>query len=157
MTQRPELASSAVMRTAIKWDGLTVAGIAVVAVVLGAIFAGGVGVVSALIGAAMGLAFLAITAASVLYANRFAGGELFAGIFFAIVLGGWILKFIVFIVIAVLLRHQPWVSPSVLFLSVIAGVVSSLIVDVVVVVRSRIPIAVEPGAGAGESGKNKKG
>ncbi|MFC4243019.1 hypothetical protein ACFOYW_06515 [Gryllotalpicola reticulitermitis] len=147
MTERPELASSAVMRAAIKWDALIVLGIAVVAVVLGAVFAGGVGVVSALIGAAMGLAFLAITAASVLYANRFAGGELFAGIFFAIVLGGWIIKFIVFIVIATLLRHQPWVNDYVLFLSVIAAIIGSLVVDVVVVARSRIPLAVDLSTG----------
>lgn len=156
MTERPELASSTVMRAAIKWDALIVLGIAVVAVVLGAVFAGSVGVVSALIGAAMGLAFLAITAASVLYANRFAGGELFAGIFFAIVLGGWIIKFIVFIVIATLLRHQPWVNDYVLFLSVIAAIIGSLVVDVVVVARSRIPIAVPLQHDAGP-GKNEKG
>ena len=153
-TPRPQLAVNRVMRTALKWDAIIVAGIAVIAVVIGALVAGGVGVGSALIGAAMGLVFLGITAASILYANRYAGGELFAGIFFAIVLGGWILKFVVFLVIAVLLRHQPWVNPYVLFLSIIAGVIGSLVVDVVVVMRSRIPLAVEPGprdaSGSGE-------
>ncbi|GAA4164874.1 hypothetical protein GCM10022286_27220 [Gryllotalpicola daejeonensis] len=153
---RPESAVNQVMRTALKWDAIIVAAIAVVAVVLGAIFAGGVGVTSALIGAAMGLVFLGITAASILFANRYAGGELFAGIFFAIVLGGWIIKFIVFIVIAVLLRHQPWVNAYVLFLSIIAGVLGSLFVDVVVVIRSRIPIAVGPGErGRSESGEKE--
>lgn len=143
MTTRPEPAVNNVMRSALKWDAVIVGAIAVVAVVIGAVVAGGVGVTSALIGAAMGLVFLGITAASILFANRYAGGELFAGIFFAIVLGGWIIKFIVFIVIAVLLRHQPWVNASVLFLSIIAGVLGSLFVDVVVVIRSRIPLNVK--------------
>jgi hypothetical protein len=152
---RPQLAVNQVMRTALKWDAIIVGGIAVVAVVVGLLAAGGVGVTSALIGAAMGLVFLGITAASILFANRYAGGELFAAIFFAIVLGGWILKFIVFIVIAVLLRHQPWVNAYVLFLSVIAGVFGSLVVDVVVVMRSRIPMAVAPDVPA-DPGKGPK-
>jgi hypothetical protein len=150
---RPQLAVNRVMRTALKWDAVIVAAIAVVAVVVGLLVAGVVGVTSALIGAAMGLVFLGITAASILFANRWAGGELFAAIFFAIVLGGWILKFVVFIVIAVLLRHQPWVNADILFLSIIAGVIGSLIVDVVVVLRSRIPIAVGTGPrGPSDSG-----
>jgi hypothetical protein len=149
--QQP-LASNQVMRSALKWDSIIVGGIAVVAIVVGALVDGGVGVTSALIGTAMGLVFLGITAASILYANRFAGGELFAGIFFAIVLGGWIIKFIVFIVLAVLLRHQPWVNSYVLFLSIVAGVLGSLIVDVVVVMRSRIPLNVKPGLRDGGTG-----
>jgi hypothetical protein len=148
-TPTPQPAVSQVMKTALKWDAIIVGGIAVVAVVIGGLVAGGTGVASALIGAAMGLVFLGITAASILFANRYAGGELFAGIFFGIVLGGWIIKFAVFLIIAVLLRHQPWVDPYVLFLSIIAGVIGSLVVDVVVVIRSRIPLAVPPARGAG--------
>jgi hypothetical protein len=140
------------MRAALKWDSIAVGAIAVVAVVLGWIFAGGVGVTSALLGAAIGLVYLGITLLSILYANRFSGGELFAGIFFAIVLGGWILKFIVFIVIAVLLRHQPWVNSYVLFLSVIAAVLASLVVDAVVVIRSRIPVEVALDSDKGSEG-----
>jgi hypothetical protein len=149
---KTEPASSAVMRAALKWDSIAVGAIAVVAVVLGWIFAGGVGITSALLGAAIGLVYLGITLLSILYANRFSGGELFAGIFFAIVLGGWVLKFIVFIVIAVLLRHQPWVNSYVLFLSVIAAVLASLVVDAVVVIRSRIPVEVQLGGDKGPEG-----
>jgi hypothetical protein len=46
------------------------------------------------------------------------------------------------------------VNAYVLFLSVIAGVLGSLIVDVVVVMRSRIPIAVAPGVRGGNAGGN---
>ncbi|WP_027479155.1 hypothetical protein [Gryllotalpicola ginsengisoli] len=133
-------AITGVLKRALLWDAIITGGIAVVAVVLGAIFSGGIGVVSALIGAVIALVFLGITAASIIFANRYAGGELFAGIFFAIVLGGWLLKFLVFILLAVVLKGQPWIDPLVLFLSLIAAVIGSLVVDVAVVIRSRIPI-----------------
>ena len=59
---------------------------------------------SALIGTLMAVVFLGITAASILLANRFASSDLFVGVFFGIVLGGWLLKFVVFIVLVVVLR-----------------------------------------------------
>ena len=45
--------------------------------------------------------FLSITALSILIANRFIGSDLFVGLFFGIVLGGWIVKFVLFLVLAV--------------------------------------------------------
>jgi hypothetical protein len=59
-------------------------------------------------------------------------------IFFAVVLGGWIVKFILFLVLALLLKDQPWINPVVLFLSIIAGVLVSLVLDVIIVSRSRM-------------------
>ena len=85
-------------------------------------------------GAAMAAVFLGITAASILWAVRYD----IVG-FFAIVLGAWLLKFVAFIAAAILLRDQPWINPTALFLSLIAGVISSLVVDVVVVMKTRIP------------------
>ncbi len=41
--------------------------------------------------------------------------------------------------LAIVLRDQPWINPVVLFLSLIAGVIGSLVLDVIVVSRSRIP------------------
>jgi hypothetical protein len=89
----------------------------------------------------MAAVFLSITALSILIANRFIGSDLFVGLFFGIVLGGWIVKFVLFLVLAILLRDQPWINPVVLFLSLIAGVIGSLVVDMIVVFRSRIPYA----------------
>ena len=56
-------------------------------------------------------------------------------------LGGWIVKFVLFLVLAVVLRGQPWINPTVLFLSLIAGVIGSLVVDMIVIFRSRMPYA----------------
>ncbi len=131
--------STPVLKNALKYGLILAAAIAVVGMVLGGIFAGWVGVTSALIGTLIAAVFLGITALSILIANRFIASDLYVGIFFGIVLGGWILKFVVFIVLAIVLRDQPWINPVVLFLSVIAGVIGSLVVDMIVVFRSRIP------------------
>jgi hypothetical protein len=139
MTAQPT--STPVLRDVLKY-GLILAGvIAVVGMLLGGLFAGWVGVTSALIGTLMAAVFLSITALSILIANRFIGSDLFVGLFFGIVLGGWIVKFVLFLVLAILLRDQPWINPVVLFLSLIAGVIGSLVVDMIVVFRSRVPYA----------------
>lgn len=130
-----------VLKRILAYGVLVAAVIAVVGAVLGGIFAGGTGVVSALIGTAMALVFTGITALSIILANRFAGSELYVGAFFCIVMGGWLLKFIVFLILVVVLSGQPWLDMLVLFLSIIAGVIGSLIVDVVVVMKSRVTYA----------------
>ncbi|HEY8282548.1 MAG TPA: hypothetical protein VIG28_08700 [Leifsonia sp.] len=133
--------SNPVFRDVLKYGAILALVIAVAGAILGGIFAGWVGIVSAVIGTLMALVFLSITALSILIANRFIGSDLFAGIFFGIVLGGWIVKFVLFIVLAVTLKDQPWINPVVLFLSLIVGVIGSLVVDMIVVFRSRLPYA----------------
>ncbi|MCM3656645.1 hypothetical protein M3147_05200 [Agromyces mediolanus] len=133
--------SNPVLRRALTWGGLLAAVILVVSSVLGLIFAGVPGLVSALIGTVMAVLFMGITSASILLANRYANSDLFVGIFFGVVLGGWLVKFIVFIVLVVVLRGVDWLDPTVLFLSIVAGVLASLVVDVLVVARSRLPYA----------------
>ncbi|SFR87231.1 hypothetical protein SAMN05428970_3410 [Agromyces sp. CF514] len=131
--------SNPVLRQALVWGGIVAAALLVVSGVLGWILAGGEGLVGALIGTAMAVVFMGITAATILIANRFASSDLFVGAFFGIVLGGWLLKFIVFIVLVVLLRDAAWLDTTVLFLSLVIGVLASLIVDVVVITKSRMP------------------
>jgi hypothetical protein len=131
--------STPVFKDVLKYGAILAVVIAVVGAVLGGVFAGWIGVTSALIGTLMAVIFLSITALSILVANRFIGSDIFVGLFFGIVLGGWLLKFVLFIVLAVVLKDQPWINPVVLFLSLIAGVVGSLVVDMIVVFRSRVP------------------
>ncbi|WP_374007276.1 hypothetical protein [Leifsonia sp. LS-T14] len=133
--------SNPVLRDVLKYGLILAGAIAIVGMLLGGLFAGWIGVTSALIGTAMAAVFLSITALSILIANRFIGSDLFVGLFFGIVLGGWIVKFALFLVLAVVLRSQPWINPTVLFLSLIAGVIGSLVVDMIVIFRSRMPYA----------------
>lgn len=141
---RPVPSSNAVLKRALKWDALIGAAVLVVAAVLGVVFAGMPGLWSALIGAGVATIFIGITAASILLANRYTASDLYLGVFFGLVLGSWVLKFILFIVLAVLLKPQPWIAPKALFLSVIAGVIGSLVVDTVVFLRSRVLYADVP-------------
>lgn len=131
--------STPVLKDVLKYGLILALAIAIVGALLGGIFAGWIGVTSALIGTVIAAVFLSITALSILIANRFIGSDLFVGLFFGIVLGGWIVKFVLFLVLAILLRDQPWINPTVLFLSLIAGVIGSLVVDMIVVFRSRVP------------------
>jgi drug/metabolite transporter (DMT)-like permease len=133
--------SNPVLKRALTWGGLLAGVILVVSGVLGLVFAGVEGLVSAIVGTVMAVVFMAITAASILLANRFSGSDVFVGAFFGIVLGGWLLKFILFIVLVLVLRDAPWLNGTVLFLSIVAGVLASLVVDVLVVARSRLPYA----------------
>lgn len=131
--------SNAVFKAALKWGALLALVIAVVGGIIGFTLDGTRGLTSALIGTAMSLVFVGITAASILFANRFVGREFFVAIFFGVVMGGWLLKFVVFIVLGFVLRSQPWVNVPVLFISVIVGVVGSLVVDAVVAAKVRVP------------------
>ena len=133
--------SNPVLRRALGWGAVLAGVVLVVSAVLGLVFAGTEGLVSALVGTLMAVVFMGITAGSILLANRFAGSDLFVGAFFGIVLGGWLLKFIVFIILVVLLRGVDWLDPVVLFLAIVAGVIGSLVVDVLVVARARLPYA----------------
>jgi len=107
--------------------------------VVGYLVAGGPGLVSGLIGAGLTALFMGFTALSIVLAARVSKDEVSSTLFFGIVLGVWLLKFVVFIVILVLLRDQPFVQPMVMFVSILVAVIGSLVVDVVAYVRARVP------------------
>lgn len=130
-----------VLRRILVYGAYVALAIAVVGCVVGYLVDGGTGVLSALIGTVMSVAFMGITAGSILLANRIAGNESAIGGFFGIIMGGWLLKFVVFLVLLVVLQDRLWIQPMVLFLCIIAGVVGSLVVDAVVVMKSRMPYA----------------
>jgi hypothetical protein len=128
-----------ILKNTILFGGLLALAIAVIGSVIGFVVDGSVGLVSALIGAAMAFVFLGVTAGSILLANRIANSDFLNPLFFITVLGGWLLKFAVFLVLLFILKDQPWINNVVLLLTVIVGVVGSLVVDVVVIARSRQP------------------
>ena len=138
MTPSP-VSSTPILRTVLVWSGTVTAVLAVVGAVVGYLVAGTTGMWSALIGVLVAAVFLGITGASILIANRWYGDALYVPLFFGIVLGGWILKFVVFIVALLLLRDQPWIEPTVFFVAVVVSVLASLLVDVVVLLRMRVP------------------
>ncbi|MFT4211323.1 MAG: hypothetical protein QM626_05565 [Microbacterium sp.] len=133
------VSSTPILRTALIWSGIVTGVLAVIGVVVGFLVGGGAGLVSALAGVLAAAVFLSITAASILVANRWFGDPLYVPIFFGVVLGGWLVKIVVFVVAMLVLRDQSWIDRPVFFVALVAGVVAALVVDVVVMTRMRLP------------------
>ena len=135
------LSSTPILRTALVWGGIVTVVLLIAAAAVGFAVGGPGGLGSALVGVAVSAVFLAVTAVSILIANRWFGDALYVPIFFGIVLGGWLLKLVLFIVAIVILRGQDWVDPVVFYVALVVSVVASLAVDVVVLLRMRVPSA----------------
>ncbi len=134
------VSSTPILRTVLVWSGAVTAGLLIVGGLVGFLVAGLDGLWSALAGVLIAALFLGITAASILIANRWFGDALYVPIFFGIVLGGWLLKFVVFLVALFVLRDQPWIVGPVFFLALVASVLASLVIDVIVLLRMRVPV-----------------
>lgn len=131
--------TASVLGRALVYGAILTVAIALVGSIVGYLVAGGPGLVSALIGAGLTALFMGFTALSIVIASRITKDEPSSTLFFGIVLGMWLLKFVVFIVILVVLRDQPFIEPLVMFFSILAAVIGSLVVDVIAFLRSRVP------------------
>lgn len=131
-------ASNVVMlRRSLVWSAIATVAIAVLGSLIGFAVAEMPGVYSALVGAVLAALFLGLTAVIMLVAWRFQGpGRLTE--FFGIVIGGWALKLVVFLVALIMLRGQSWINGYVFFFAVLASVISSLVIDLLALARTRI-------------------
>lgn len=100
------------------------------------------GLLGGLIGAAIGGILLLATVGSIAFGNRFAASPMYLQIFFSIVLGTWVVKLLAFVVVAVLLKNQTWLDSQMLFISLVATVIASIVMDTVIVARARVPLGV---------------
>lgn len=137
--QRQTPAINPILRTTLVWTLLAAAALLILCAGVGFLVAGTDGLWSGLTGVGLAIFFLVLTPLSLLIGNRWYGQEMFATVFFAIVMGGWLLKIVVFVVAVVILRGQPWVEPLVIFLSLVAGIIVSLVIDAVAFSRMRMP------------------
>ncbi|MFC5338765.1 3-oxoacyl-ACP reductase [Leucobacter denitrificans] len=142
---KPQMPSSQpILMRAMKWGGLATIGLMIIFGVIGALVSGSTGVIAGVLGAAFSGLFLMLTVGSIAFANRFIASPSYIALFFGIVMGSWLLKFIVFIVVSLLLRNQDWLNPTIFFIAVVSGVIVSLVVDVLVITKSRIPVVSDP-------------
>lgn len=134
------------------WGIVGVSLVAVVASVAGALVAELDGMLAALLGTAVGFAFLALTPLSITWALKAGQGDVLRPGFFAVVLGVWLVKFIVFLAFVFWLGDVAWAHQETLFLTIVGALLVGLIVEVTVVVRSRPPeIDVEIPGSSGSS------
>ena len=139
MTTAVQIANKAI-RSSLILGGIITAGIAIVGGVIGFNVDGWTGVISALIGAVIAFVFMGVTAASILMGQKLSGGSIASGLFFATVLGAWLLKFVLFLVAIFVIKNVTELNPVIALVSVIAAVIGALISDVVAVSRARVPV-----------------
>ena len=130
-----------VMLRVLKLGTLLVVGVTVLGSAIGFIVAGMPGVFAALAGGLAALAFTALTALSLLL-----GSKLGLGGFLGVVLGGWLVKMVLFLVLFSVLNKADWLTASsrpVVFFTVVAAVIGGLILDTLIVTKARIAPSVQ--------------
>ena len=113
--------------------------IAIVAATAGALISDLAGMLGAFVGAALGFALLGLTPLSIMWGFKLGKGDVLSPGFFSAVLGTWLLKFVVFLAAVFWLGDQEWLDRSVLFVTIVASVIATLVTDLVVVAKSRMP------------------
>ncbi len=125
--------ASRIFRRALVLSLVLAAVIAIVGGVVSGLVVGQDGVLSVLVGTAMAVVFAGITVVSLIVAIKYD-----ITVFFGIIMGAWLLKAVLFIVVLVLLRDAEFVHDWSLFLSIVAAVVGTLVIDAVVVAKGRL-------------------
>lgn len=119
---------------ALKLSALLVVSVAAICSLVGYLLVGIDGVLTALLGAAIALVFTSMTILSVLF-----GAKLPLGGFYGLVLGGWLLKVVLFAFLLAALQRMDFIHGPTLFFAIVLSVLGSLGIDSWVVLRSRIP------------------
>ena len=128
-----------ILYRALRDGAIFAAVVAVVAGVVGLLVSGVPGLIGGLLGAALSFVYLGLTAVSFLVAGRVTRNDVTSPLFFGIILGVWVLKLVLFVVLALWLRGQTWLDPTVFFVTVNVAVLGSLVIDSVAVARTRVP------------------
>jgi hypothetical protein len=119
---------------AIKLGVLLAAAIAGIGSLVSLFTVGLPGVYAALIGSVISTTFSLMTILSV-----WLGGKLPLNAFYAMVLGGWLLKVVLFGVVLAVLQGVQNFSGPVFFFAIVAGVFGGLAIDSWLVLKARIP------------------
>ncbi|MDH4397435.1 MAG: hypothetical protein QE275_02530 [Actinomycetota bacterium] len=123
-----------VFAKALKLSALLVVTVAAVCSLVGYLLVGVDGVLTAMLGSAIALVFTSMTILSVLF-----GARLPLGGFYGLVLGGWLLKVVLFGILLAVLQRMEFIHGPTLFFAIVISVLGSLGIDSWVVLRSRIP------------------
>jgi hypothetical protein len=122
-------------KTVLIRGSLLIALIALVGSGVGFFVAGSKGVTSALIGSALALFFTSLTLLSVMLGRKLS----LAG-FFGVVMGGWLVKLVGFALMVAFLRNAEYIDGPVLFFTLVAAIMGSLVIDSIAVLGARIPV-----------------
>jgi hypothetical protein len=127
---------STVMARVLKLGSLLVLAIALLGSLVGYLTIGLSGVYAALIGSGAAFLFTALTALSVLI-----GSKLNLAGFLGAVLGGWLVKMVLFLIGFSTLNKAAWLtreSRPIVFFTVVAAVIGGLVIDTMIVSKARL-------------------
>lgn len=143
---------------ALRYGLILAVAVAIVAGLIGWLVAGVPGLVAGLLGAAATAVFMGLTAGSFVLAARVAKLPEGIAVYYGIILGTFIVKFVVFLILVASFRGATWLNPTVFGFTIIAAVIGTLVVDVLAVQRGRTPYtdAALPGDGAHAADKSPK-
>lgn len=128
------------MQRVLRWGAVLLVGTTPVVAGIGHVAAGRPGLLGALFGWATAVAFLGITAVMALVTARLSVTALGVS-----VLGSWLVKVAALIGVLALLRDSEAYSRNAFGISLLVGVVATLALEAILVVRTRTPY-VEPGS-----------
>jgi hypothetical protein len=127
---------STVMARVLKLGSLLVLAIALLGSLIGFLVIGTSGVYAALIGSGAAFLFTALTALSVLI-----GSKLNLAGFLGAVLGGWLVKMVLFLIGFSMLNKAEWLTREarpIVFFTVVAAVIGGLVIDTMIVSKARL-------------------
>ena len=131
--------SKQVFSTALIWSLWLMLSIGAIGGGLSLLLNGVSGFFSALVGASISAAFSILTLLALVF-----GSKLPLGGFYAVVMGGWLLKILVFLGVIAFLNGQTWLHRPTVFFAIVATVLGGLAIDAVIVLRSRVPVVDTP-------------
>ena len=131
--------SKQVFSTALIWSLWLMLSIGAIGGGLSLLLNGVSGFFSALVGASISAAFTILTLLALVF-----GSKLPLGGFYAVVMGGWLLKILVFLGVIAFLNGQTWLHRPTVFFAIVATVLGGLAIDAVIVLRSRVPVVETP-------------
>jgi hypothetical protein len=148
--------NTTILTRALRYGVILTIAVLVIGGIIGFLVGGVHGLVSALLGAGVTAVFMGLTATSFVVASRVARLPEGIGVYYAIILGTFLIKFVVFLVLVISLRGVAWLNPTVFGFTIIAAVLGTLIVDAVALQRGRVPYtdAQLPGDTAGSPDKS---
>ena len=129
---------ASVMKRVLKFGALLVLAIVLLGSIVGFFVAGTAGVLAALVGGLAALAFTGLTALSVLV-----GSKLSLPGFLGAVLGGWLLKMVLFLVAFTVLNKAEWLTREarpIVFFTIVGAVIGGLILDTRIVSKARLSV-----------------
>lgn len=119
---------------ALKQGALLILAVAIIGGAAGWFAAGMPGLLGALIGAGLTLVFVSVTILSIKI-----GGRLGLGGFFGAVMGAWLVKIVVFLIVMASLKDAEWLDGPTLFFTLVAAVLGTLALDAFSIAKARIP------------------